>query len=94
MAETGFVGEVQVLEGEVIPGDPSPRRVHKRIRLSTIRDVRRELSAVYIDCRRGLMPASTGAKLVFMLDRLRQSIADDEFDQRLKVIEKRTKVRA
>ena len=52
MAKNDNANEQQPIEGEVIPAPPTHR---KQIRLSSIKDCRRELAKVYANARCGLI---------------------------------------
>lgn len=87
---SGFAADVQrqtpaTAEGErgnVIPLLPP------KIRLATVRDVRRELARLYCDTRAGRVPASDAARMAFVLDRVRQCLVDHELEARLIGLEK------
>ena len=87
---SGFAADVQrqtpaTAEGErgnVIPLPPP------KIRLATVRDVRRELARLYCDTRAGRVPASDAARMAFVLDRVRQCLVDYEIEARLVRLEK------
>lgn len=65
-----------------------------RIRLATVRDVRRELAKLYCDARGGRVAPGDAAKLAFVLDRVRQCLADVELEQRVIFLEERHGKRA
>lgn len=78
----------QPLEGELLParGTPPPAR---RIPLKTLRDVRREMSRVYGECRRGTLDVADGSKLTYMLSQVGRVIADHELEVRIAALEAR-----
>jgi hypothetical protein len=65
--------------------DPTPRRVD----LSTLRDIRLEMAAVYrkIDC--GAIEAAEGTKLVYVLRQIGDIIEMAEIEKRIEAIEER-----
>lgn len=58
-----------------------------KIRLGSVRDVRRELARLYVDVRAGNVSASDGARMAFILDRVRQCLADFELESRVFALE-------
>lgn len=60
-----------------------------KIRLGSIREIRREFARLYADARAGRVPASDAARLAFILDRIRACIADHEFEARIVALEER-----
>lgn len=82
MAQRGNVKRSQAIEGELLPAAPSPR-----LRLATIRDCRRELAKVYIEARRGLLPATEAARLGWLLQTLVSVIRDSELEERISKLE-------
>ncbi len=51
--------------------------------------MRRELARLYGDVRAGRVPAGDGARMAFILDRVRQCLVDHELEQRIIVLEER-----
>ena len=78
---------VQAIEGQVIAGNPTPRKT-TRLRLANIKDVRREIAAVYKEARTGVMPTQEATRLVYMLISLGNMIRDSELEQRITELEK------
>lgn len=78
----------QALEGEVIPAGRTPLPA-RRIPLRTLRDVRKEMSRVYGECRRGTLDVASGSKLTYMLSQLGKVIADHELEVRIAALEAR-----
>lgn len=77
----------QVIEGELIPANKPPLS-SKRIRLTTARDVRRELHRLYDGVLRGEIDTDTGRTGGFLLRTLLESIRIDEIETRLTELEK------
>jgi len=57
------------------------------IKLHSLRAIRDEAGRVYRDMRTGKLPCQEGTRLVYVLDRIREMIVLDEFEQRLKKLE-------
>jgi hypothetical protein len=79
----------QAIEGEHLPALPPGRQ---RIPLKSLRDVRREMGRVYVECRQGRMDPADGSKLTFMLTAISKNISDQmalEIDERLARLEAR-----
>ena len=68
-------------------GDSLPPNPRRRLRLTTARDVRRELCAVYVDARLHGVNSQHCARLVFMLDRIRAAIEADTLEARIAALE-------
>lgn len=74
--------------GEYLPATPPPAKA--RIgRLDTLAGIRKELSRVYRECRRGDLSAATGTKLAFILQCLHKSIELESIEQRLRALEEK-----
>jgi len=78
--------EIDGLTGEV---EELPPRRGKRYRceLSTVQDVRREMSKVYRECRSNMMDAQTGTKLVWMLQGVAKVIETSDLEKRVEELE-------
>jgi hypothetical protein len=90
MVESGALdcGQAPDAAGEVA----APKcRIPKRLRLGTLRDVRREMAHVYADMRRGLLPAATGARFVYVLDKMRTAVVADELEGRIVALEAKSR---
>lgn len=86
MARSGKSEELQVVEGEHLPANPARL---PRLRLGSIREVRRELIKVYGLAKAGRLPTQDASRLVFMLQALAGMIKDHELEQRIQVLEQR-----
>jgi hypothetical protein len=64
---------------------PSP--LPRRRPLLTVRDVKREMSAIYWLMRRGEIPPETGTRLVFVLTSIGRLIEVSEVERKLEAIE-------
>ena len=73
----------QAVEGELIPANP----VRSRLRLGSIREVRRELQKVYEEAKNGRISTQDGSRLVFMLQALAGMIRDSDLEERIKKLE-------
>tara|TARA_R110002073_G_scaffold299249_2_gene466154 strand:+ start:1292 stop:1543 length:252 start_codon:yes stop_codon:yes gene_type:complete len=72
----------QTIEGEVIVSNPT------RPRLANIKDVRREIAAVYKEARLRVIPTQEATRLVYMLISLGNMIKDTELEERITELEK------
>jgi len=86
-AMSGNENSGKAIEGQVIPANPTPCK-SKRLRLSNIKDVRRELATVYKEARTGLIPAQEATRLVYILISLSNLIKDTELEDRITKLEK------
>lgn len=75
----------QLLEGEHIPGFKGG--MPKRLRLSTARDVRRELHRLYSLLMAGELDTDTARTGGFLLRTMLESIRTDELETRLTALE-------
>jgi len=57
------------------------------IKLYSLRSVRDEAGRVYREMRVGKLPSQEGTRLIYVLDKIREMIVLDEFEQRLKKLE-------
>lgn len=80
----------KAIEGQVIPANPTPCK-SKRLRLSNIKDVRREMAVIYAEARRGVIPAQEATRLVYILISLSNLIKDSELEERISTLEKNIK---
>lgn len=79
------MADTQSIEGTVIPVTPTP--ASERLRLSTIKECRRELAKVYADTRRGIISTQDGTRLTYILIALSNIIRDTELEERVKRLE-------
>lgn len=63
---------------------PTPR---VRSRLTTIREVRREMAKVYSEARSGTLRTDVATRLVYMLTQISNLIRDSELEQRVQQLE-------
>jgi len=73
----------QTVEGELIPANP----VRGRLRLGSIREVRRELQKVYEDAKNGRMSTQDAGRLTYILQALAGMIRDSDLEERIKKLE-------
>lgn len=85
MRDSGDDKAGQVVEGEHLPATPARE---PRLRLGSIREVRRELVKVYSMAKQGRIATQDASRLVFMLQALAGMIKDDELEQRITALEK------
>lgn len=76
--------QLEVIDGELIPADPTP----KQIKLVTIMDCKREMARVYRDSRQGRIDIQDGTRLVYMLSQIGKLIEVSEFEKRIELLEK------
>lgn len=74
----------EVIEGEVIPAEPTA----KQIKLVTIMDCKREMARVYRDSRTGRIDIQDGTRLVYMLAQIGKLIEVSELENRIELLEK------
>ena len=84
MSKNGNDNDQQPIEGEVIPASPTPR---KQIRLSSIKDCRRELAKVYADARHGSVDPQNATRLAYILVAISNMVKDHELEERIKKLE-------
>jgi hypothetical protein len=89
-ADNGHANMPQPIEGELIPASTPPHvAMPKRLRLTTARDVRRELHRLYELMMRGEVNTDTARTGGFLLRCMLESIRIDEIEDRLSVLENR-----
>jgi hypothetical protein len=76
-------------EGAFEANDLAGTLPHPRVRLDTLRRVRRELARVYVEARDGRRPVAEAARLSYMLATLGRLIEGAEVEGRLATLEKR-----
>lgn len=78
---TGNRRNSQAIEGEVIVRAPSPR-----LRLTSLRDVRREMAKVYADMRQGRIETSEGTRLTYVLSSLAKVIEVEQIEEKVDAV--------
>lgn len=68
-----------------VAGDRKPPT--PRLRLGSIREVRREMAKVYAEARAGDLPTSAATRLVYILNAISTLIRDSELEQRVQQLE-------
>lgn len=83
-AQSGNHVSAQAIEtvGVLLP--PTPRG---RLRLGSLREVRREMAKVYAEARSGEMKTDVASRLVYILTQLSNLIRDSELEQRVQELE-------
>lgn len=84
MSKNSNDNDQQPIEGQVIPFTPTPR---KQVRLSSIKDCRRELAKVYADARHGSINPQNATRLTYILVAISNIIKDHELEERVKKLE-------
>lgn len=74
----------QPVEGELIPANPVRST---RLRLGSIREVRRELVKVYEDAKAGRMSTQDAGRLTYILQSLASMIRDSDLESRIQKLE-------
>lgn len=87
MSKKGNDNDQQLIEGEVISSTPTPR---KQVRLSSMKDCRRELVKVYVDARFGSVDPQNATRLTYILVSISNMIKDHELEERVKKLEKQS----
>ncbi len=77
---------IDAATGELLPHTPA-KSAHKRIRLTTIDDVNRELQRVYREARNRQIPVDLASKLTYILRTLAEVHMVAAFKQRLAALE-------
>jgi hypothetical protein len=78
--------EIDGITGEV-HDIPHVKNKRYRCELDTVSDVKREMAKVYRECRSNMIDVQTGAKFTWMLAQLKQTIVDNELEQRVEALE-------
>jgi hypothetical protein len=73
----------EVVDSAATPPDPTP----KRIKLTSVRGVRREMATVYADCRQGRVDPVIGSKLTYMLTSIAKVLEASDLEQRIAALE-------
>lgn len=76
--------QLEVVEGELIPAEPTSRQ----IKLVTVMDCKREMARVYRDSRQGRIDIQDGTRLVYMLAQIGKLIEVSELEKRIETLEK------
>ena len=66
---------------------PPPLPKGRRIRLGSIREIRKELSAVYREARLGKLDTAVATRYTYMLRELAAMIRDNELEARVEALE-------
>lgn len=82
--ETGVIVEAEDDAGRGGGHDLTPR---PKIDLRDAHAIRRELGAVYRDCRAGRIPTQDGTRLGYLLDLLRRAVESADMQERLEALE-------
>lgn len=75
----------QTIDGETGKADPTPRRID----LSTLRDVRLELAAVYRKMDSGQIESQEGTRRAYVLKTIHDAIVSAELERRIDELEQR-----
>jgi len=84
MSDDGDQKLPQVVEQNQTFETLSPRT---RLRLSSVRECRRELAKLYAEARHGEIDISDATRLTYLLTSLANMIRDSELEQRIEVLE-------
>lgn len=79
--------QIDAATGEVesLPEDKTGTRY--RAKLSTVRDIKNEMSRVYLDTRRGKIDVADSTKLIYILNTIGKTIVDSEIESRIEALE-------
>lgn len=80
----------KAIDGELIPASPTPDKV-KRLRLGTLKEIRREMATVYREARLGKMPTQEATRLVYVLIAVENMIKDSDLEERITKLEQNIK---
>jgi hypothetical protein len=75
----------KAVEGKLIPANPA----RSRLRLGSIREVRRELQKVYESAKNGRMTTQDAGRLTYILQTLAGMIRDSDLEERIEKLEQR-----
>lgn len=83
----------QVLEGEVLPSPSLNSKalvnaVGQRIRLTSVRECRRELARVYAEARAGKLDTASATRFAYLLQTLVGMIRDSDLEDRIRAPER------
>jgi hypothetical protein len=87
---TSKIGALEVLPARADAGADgfgTPRRLPKRLRLSTLADIEVEMRRLYTAARQGEVDTRDASRLAFMLRTLAEIIGERTIEQRLDQIE-------
>ena len=84
MTKKKATNQSEVVEGELIPAEPTSRQ----IKLVTVMDCKREMAKVYRDSRQGRIDIQDGTRLVYMLSQIGKLIELSELEKRIELLEK------
>jgi hypothetical protein len=73
----------ETVDTPMTPPEPTP----KRIKLTTVRGVRREMASVYADCRQGRLDPSIGSRLTYILIAVAKVLEVSDLEARLIALE-------
>ena len=66
---------------------PAPTPSRRRLRLTTVGGVRREMAAVYTDARSGRLDPTAASKLTYMLTSIAKVMEVSDFEARIAALE-------
>ncbi len=72
-------------------GLPDPYSSSERIKLSTIRDVRLEMSSLYRMTKKGQMDTTTAGRLAYILTQVGKLLEMEKIEPRIRELEERLK---
>jgi hypothetical protein len=90
MTKNGNAKVPEVIQGKAITLASSPR---SRLRLNSVREVRRELCKIYAEARCGEIPTQTATRLAYLLQVLAAMIRDGDMEDRIATLEEEIKRR-
>ena len=84
--------EPETIDAETGLPDPLPPAI-ARLKLSSLKDIRLEMAAVYRQVKAGRLEDNAGSKRVFMLRQIADVIVNAELERRLQDLEERHALR-
>lgn len=86
-ADIGEPADALAPENQALSASPAPRPASPRLRLEKIADVKRELSRLYREARRGEITTQTATRLAYLLNMMAQLIETAELEKRVALLE-------
>ena len=88
-AENGPLAIVPASENAGVASVLPPAKVSPRLKLGSVRDVRKQLAVIYREARNGTLKPETATKLAFLLDLMARIIERSDLEARLVALEQR-----
>ena len=86
----GSIDAVQSAEIAAVSNTPSPPIIHKasrRVRLASIRDIKKELASIYRLAKSGQIGTQTATRLAYLLDLMARLVERGDIEDRIAALE-------